>query len=343
MTSAKTPTAYSSDFQVYCEEVRCLVDSKLQSLLPELAELRLRKQIEYALNTKGKRLRSVLVLLSGESVGARRDQLQTLALAVELLHLATLVHDDILDEDMFRRNYLSVYGRWGVKEAVLVGDILGSLSLSICKEYRREILDVLIDACIQLSDGEYSDVKSAAASLNEKDYFDKIGKKCASLFKAACECGTLAAHSSPIETNTLRLYGWNYGIAYQIRDDILDAEASANDLQPDVNKFRVTLPIIHAFESASREKQELLQQLLSQRTQESLSVFIAELRFYLGNGSLDYCGGKADEFIDRAIASLAPLKESVFKGYLKEMAEQLRIRAAKSSKSLIVEETRLQS
>jgi len=223
----------------------------------------------------------------------------------------------------------------------LVGDILGSLSLSICKGYRRKVLDVLINTCTQLSDGEYSDVESAPTGLNEKDYFDKIGKKCASLFKAACECAALAANSAPSEINALKLYGWNYGIAYQIRDDILDMEASANDLQPDVNKFRVTLPIIHAFESVSREKQELLQQLLSQRTRESLTVFLAESRVYLENGSLDYCAAKADKFIDKAIASLAPLKESVFKAYLKEMAEQLRIGVEKSGKRTIVEEARL--
>ena len=133
-----------------------------------------------------------MVLLSGESVGGNREDLRKLALAIELLHLATLVHDDILDEDLFRRDALSVHAKWSVKEAVLVGDILASLSFVLCKGYKREILDVMIDTCMQLSDGEYSDVELAKTTLSEKEYFKKIEKKSASLFKAACECGVLA-------------------------------------------------------------------------------------------------------------------------------------------------------
>jgi geranylgeranyl pyrophosphate synthase len=302
------------------------MDSEIQSLLPVIAELKLRKQIEYALHTNGKRLRPTLVLLSGESVGANREQLRKLALSIELLHLATLVHDDILDEDLFRRNSISVYAKWSVKDAILVGDMLASLSLSLCKGYKRRILDVIIDTCTQLSDGEYSDIELARTALTEEDYFKKVRKKCASLFQAACECGALAANGSPSETNALRLYGENYGVAYQIRDDIIDIETSGNDFQTDVNKFRATLPIIHAYDNANAEKQALLERLLSTKTQESMSAFLNEGQVYFKNGSLGYCAGKVDEHIDRAVASLAPLKESIFKSYLTEMAELLRIK-----------------
>ena len=326
MAFEKTRALYSGDFQSYLNGVRSLMDSELQSLLPFVAELNLRKQIEYVLHTSGKRLRPTLVLLSGESVGANREQLRKLAIAIELLHLATLVHDDILDEDLFRRNSLSVYAKWGVKDAILLGDMLASLSLSLCKAYKRRILDVMIDTCTQLSDGEYSDVKLTRTALTEKDYFKKIRKKCASLFQAACECGALAANGSPNETNALRLYGENYGVAYQIRDDIIDVETSGNDLQTDVNKFRATLPIIHVYDTANDEKQELLERLLSAKTQEGISAFLNEAQVYFKNGSLAYCASKVDEYIDRAVASLAPLKESVFKSYLIEMAELLRIR-----------------
>ncbi len=102
MAAEKNRALYSSDFQSYCNNAIKLVDSELQTFLPAVAGFKLRKQIEYALQTKGKRLRPTLVLLSGESAGGNRTQLRRLALAFELLHLATLVHDDILDEDMFR-------------------------------------------------------------------------------------------------------------------------------------------------------------------------------------------------------------------------------------------------
>lgn len=324
MTSVEKNSCCSGGFQAYCRGVRDLVDSELQSLLPVIAEMKLRKQIEYALHTKGKRLRATLVLLSGESLGGDREQLRRLGLSVEMMHLATLIHDDILDEDLFRRNALSVYARWSIKDAVLVGDMLASLSLSMCKGYRREILEVMIDACMELSDGEYSDVESVELNLNEKQYFEKIKKKCASLFRAAGECGALAANGSDSEINALRGYGENYGLAYQIRDDISDAEASGGDVQPDANKFRTTLPIIHVLESAGKEQQRRLEKLLSQKTPESLSAFLAEVKGDLENGSISYCAGEVDKYVDRAVASLGPLKESAFKGCLFEMANSLR-------------------
>ena len=282
------------------------------------------------MQTKGKQLRATLVLLSGESAGGNGEDLQKLALAVELLHLATLVHDDILDEDLFRRNALSVDAKWSVKEAVLVGDVLASLSFVLCKGYKREILDVMIDTCMQLSDGEFSDVELAKATLTEKEYFEKIEKKSASLFKAACECGVLAANGSPGERNALKFFGENYGLAYQIRDDILDAEASKNDLQPDINKFRSTLPIIHAYENTSEEKRALLERLLSTKTKESQLSFLNELSVNLEkNDSLRYCASKVDLYADKAVAGLRPLKKSVFKDYLIQMAESLKIKKPK--------------
>jgi geranylgeranyl pyrophosphate synthase len=292
--------------------------------------MKLQKQIKYALQTKGKQLRATLVLLSGESVGGNREEMRKLALAIELLHLASLVHDDILDEDLFRRNALSVHAKWSIKEAVMVGDILASLSLVLCKKYKREILDVIIDTCIQLSDGEYSDVELAKTTLSEKEYFKKIEKKSASLFKAACICGALAANGSPSEMNALGLFGENYGAAYQIRDDILDVEASNNDVSPDVDKFRATLPIIHMYENISKEKKAHFEGLPSAKIKENLPAFLNELNVNLEkSGSRDYCVNKVDLYVDKAVASLLPLKKSVFKDYLTHMAESLRLQEPK--------------
>lgn len=339
MAPEKIPTLNHGDFQSYSDSVKKLVDSELQAFLPAIAELKLQKQIEYALQTKGKRLRPTLVLLSGESVGGKREDLRKLALAFELLHLATLVHDDVLDEDLFRRNALSVYAKWSVKDAILVGDVLASLSLSLCKGYSREILDAMIDACVQLSDGEYGDVELAEAELSEEAYFDKIRKKCASLFGAACECGALAANGSPSEVEALRRFGENYGVAYQIRDDMADAEASASDLQSDVNRFRATLPIIRAYELAGGEKQARLERLLSEKTQGSLKAFLDEVQVYFGNGALSYCAGKVDAYVDEAKACLASLKDSIFKNYLIEMAESLRVTEPKIRTEKVICET----
>ena len=327
MATEKAEAVWDSNFQSYYDGIKDSMNSELQLLLPDIADLKLHRQIKYALETKGKRLRATLVLLSGQSVGGKGEDLRRLALAIELLHLATLIHDDILDEDLFRRN---VHAKWSVKEAVLVGDILASLSFVLCKGYKREILDVMIDTCIQLSDGEYSDVELAKTTLSEKEYFKKIEKKSASLFKAACECGVLAGNGSPSEMNALRFFGENYGVAYQIRDDISDVEASKNDVQLDVDKFRSTLPIIHAYENTSKENRALLEGLLSTKTKESLLSFLNELSVNLEKSdSPSYCASKVDLYVDKAVAGLCPLKESVFKDYLIQMAESLRIKEPK--------------
>jgi len=339
MSPEETLKSYSKDFQSYSDIAKELIDSELRTLLPAMAELKLQKQIEYALQTKGKRLRPTLVLLSGESVGGKRKDLRNLALAIELLHLASLVHDDILDEDLFRRNTFSVYAKWSVKDAILVGDLLASLSLSLCKGYKREILNAMIDTCMQLSDGEYSDIKLNGAELKEKAYIEKIGKKCASLFSAACECGALAANGSPGEIKALKLYGKNYGLAYQIRDDISDAQISASDLQPVANKFRATLPIIHAYESATSEKRARLRRLLSEKTQDNLRAFLDETRVYFENGSLSYCANKVNDYVERAVASLAQLKDGIFKNHLIEMAEFLRVRDLRIDPEKVICET----
>ena len=167
MFSGKAQVVSSeSGIQSYFDKARITLDSQLQSLMPKVETLRLHKQIEYALQTKGKGLRSAMVLLAGESVGADRKNLEKLALGIELFHLATLVHDDILDQDLFRRNALSVQAKWSVKEAILVGDALASLGLSLGRDYSKKILDIMTNTCLQLSDGEYLDVKTTKCFVN---------------------------------------------------------------------------------------------------------------------------------------------------------------------------------
>jgi len=332
MATEKAEALWDANFQSYYDGVKDLIDSEFQSLVPAIAELKLQRQIKYALQNKGKRLRTILFLLSGESIGGNREYLRKLALAIELLHLASLVHDDILDEDSFRRNSLSVHAKWSVKEAVLIGDLLASFAFALCKGYKREILDLMIETCVQLSDGEYNDVELARTTLSEKEYFRKIEKKTAALFKASCECGVLAANGSPIEMNALSFFGKNYGVAYQIRDDMLDIENSENDAHPEVNKFRSTLPVIYTYENSSKEKRALLEELLSTKTEESLLTFLNELNVNSEkNGALRYCANKVDLYVDEAIAAIFPLKESIFKDYLIQMAESLRRKEPKIS------------
>jgi geranylgeranyl pyrophosphate synthase len=331
MSAKKTQIASDkSPLQLYFEEAKTLIDADLQALAPVISELKLHDQIEYALQTEGKRLRSSLVFLCGESVSGRREDLRSLALAVELLHSATLVHDDILDQDLFRRNTLSVQARWSVKEAILVGDALASLALRLCRGYGDQILDVMAETCLQLSDGEYMDVELANEGASEADYLEKVKKKSASLFKAAAQSGALAAGSSASEASALAGFGENYGVAFQIRDDVADATLTADKEPSDLNEYRATLPLIHLRQNAPENAQKLLHKLTS-KSAKSMDLLgkrelLDKLRVcFEDSGSFVYCADKIDAYADRALACLAPLRETPYKTLLAQMADSLRL------------------
>ena len=149
-------------YQMYLKEVRMDIASETSKLISKINNLRLGEKIVYALQTRGKLLRPTLVMLSGQSVG------------IELLHNATLVHDDILDNDHFRRDAPAVHSKWGVRSAILVGDALASLSLNLSVEYGKEISGLVSQACLSLCDGEYMDAEGVTNQVTEQYYFEKI-------------------------------------------------------------------------------------------------------------------------------------------------------------------------
>jgi geranylgeranyl pyrophosphate synthase len=320
-----------SGYHTYLDEARRVIDLELSNIMPRIADLGLCERIGYVLQTRGKRLRSTLVLLSAQSVGGSVETVKNLALAIELLHAATLIHDDILDQDLFRRNSPTVNAKWGVRDAVLVGDALASLSIDLTADYGKDITKIMSRTCLLLSDGEFMDVENARERLKESDYMKTIKKKSASLFKAATQCGAIAANASPDEIEALADFGENFGLAYQIKDDLSDIIPLANALPQDVNEFRANLPIIHLCESAKpKVKDELFQAITSMKAQSPHEKGITLDRMRKGlesTGSLQYCIDKINQYLDAAIDSLEPLKECVYKGYLVRMADSLGLRS----------------
>ena len=317
-------------YLTYIENARRIVDFDISQILPMVADLGLCEKIEYVLRTRGKRLRPILVLLSAQSVGGQLETVRKLALAIEMLHVASLIHDDILDQDILRRNELTANIKWGIRDAVLVGDALASLSLYLSADYESEITKIMSQTCMILSDGEYLDVKEAMDTRNESDYIETTRKKSASLFKASTQCGAIAAKAKRYETDALSVFGENFGLAYQIKDDLLDIMPLKDALPQDIKIFRATLPIIHLCESAKPEvKEELFQAIaaISAQNPNEKETTINMLREHLeSTGSLRYCADKINQYVTNAIASLEPLKESLFKGYLIEMANSLRLK-----------------
>jgi geranylgeranyl pyrophosphate synthase len=330
MSSKQIKVVYDEEvYNTYMEDAKRVVEVELSNIVPLVADLGLLEKIKYVLQTRGKRLRPILVLLSAQSVGGRIETVGKLALAIEMLHVATLVHDDILDEDMFRRNELTVNAKWGVRDAVLVGDALASLSLYLSADYESEIVKIFSRTCLLLSDGEYMDVEEAMDRRKERDYLETIRRKSASLFKASTQCAAIAANASRDETDALTEFGENFGLAYQIRDDVADIIPFEDALPQDIKEFRATLPIIHMFESAKPEvRDELFQAIAAIKAQNSHEkIALNILREGLeSTGSLRYCIDKINQYIDNAITSLEPLKECVYKDYLIGMAGSLRLK-----------------
>jgi geranylgeranyl pyrophosphate synthase len=304
-------------YQAYLREAREELSSEISGFLQRISGLRLSEKIIYTLQSRGKLLRPTLVLLSGQSVGGNREFLKKLALTIELLHDATLVHDDILDNDHFRRDAPAVHSKWGVRSAILVGDALASLSLNLSAEYDKEVFKVVSQACLLLCDGEYMDAAEVTNEASEQNYLEKIKKKSASLFKAAAQCGAIAGGGTAAEVESLAKFGENYGMAYQISDDLSDIASLKDGLIPGQNDFQ-TLPFIHLYEATGKREKDF-QDLSPEKLYAVLEYF----------GCLGYCFNKIKDYLKNAVENLEHLRDTVYKSYLVKMVDDLRLQESR--------------
>jgi len=316
------------NFWLFLENTKKRVESELLTLISKNSDLRLSEKIEYTLSSKGKRLRPLMVILSAQSVGANREDVMALAMAIELLHIASLVHDDILDQDKFRHEKPTVHEKWSINEGILIGDALIAMAMNLVADYGKELMKITSETGLTLCDGEYMDVSMTSIEMTEKEYFEKIAKKSASLFKAATRCGAISGGGSDLEVKCLTDFGEHIGIAYQINDDISDIFLGRDNVQKDLIKHRISLPLIHLYEESSLvERKKLFNDIQNLENEDGTSnnVVIARILQNLETkGSLDYCNNKVNEYIDRSIADIQSLKESDFKFYLFQITELLK-------------------
>lgn len=205
--------------------------------------------MSFIVKRKGKQLRPMFVLLSAKMCGDINESTYRTASLVELLHTATLVHDDVVDESMERRGFFSTYALWKAKVSVLVGDYLlaKGLLLSLDNSDFR-ILQILSEAVRRMSEGELLQIeKSRSLNLSEEIYFEIIKNKTASLLASACAAGAYSATQSEQYADKMRAFGENVGIAFQIKDDLFDygnedvGKPTGNDIQ----EKKLTLPLIY--------------------------------------------------------------------------------------------------
>lgn len=315
-------------FKIYLSKTKSQVESELAKLVLKLSELNLHSQIEYAILSEGKRLRPLLVILSAESVGGNRNKVMSLASAFELIHTATLVHDDIIDRDEMRRGKLAVYKKWSVNDAILTGDALIALAVDLASGYGETIMKTVAQSALELCDGEHMDIRFSPEMMTEESYFRRIGEKSASLFRAATYCGALVGGGKFSEANALSMYGENFGIAYQLRDDLLDLTLKENMTLKDLLSGRITLPLIHLYTTSNSDEKKQIENKLRiiMNRNGTMDTETAEniLQIIRQSGSLDYCKKKIDEHLRHAIASISILRDTDHKTYLVEMTRALK-------------------
>ena len=281
--------------------------------------------LNYILRRKGKQMRPLLVFLTAKLNGNIAEPTFVAATFIELLHTASLVHDDVVDDAHERRGALSINALWNSKIAVLVGDYMLSKGMLISVEKNRfDMLEIVSDAVKSMSEGELFQLQKARKlNIKEEDYFKIITSKTAALISACTACGARSVTDDSETIQLMKEFGENIGIAFQIRDDILDYEGTGltgKTVGNDIKEKKITLPLIHALEQspASRKKQILGIVKIRKKTKAEISEVIS---FVLDYGGIEYAELKMNQYRDKALAILDSYADSEVKESLKEFVQ----------------------
>lgn len=278
--------------------------------------------IRYVLRQKGKRLRPLLVLLSARATGSVSETTYRGAALVELLHTATLVHDDVVDDSERRRGQWSINALWKNKVGVLLGDFLLSRGLLMAldaKDY--ELLHTVSDAVRRMSEGELLQLEKARRlDIDEDTYFRIISDKTASLLSACTTCGAVSASDDPEVIERMKSFGEKLGLAFQIRDDLFDFGVAdvGKPLGIDLKEKKMTLPLIHALGKADRNERRRIMKVVRNKKKTD-----EDIRFVAGwvekKNGLRYATDRMFGFAAEAVELLSPLPPSPARDALEEL------------------------
>ena len=275
----------------------------------------------YLFQNTGKRIRPALLILCSKLFGYRGKEHILMSALVETIHTASLIHDDIIDNSAIRRGRKSVHVKWGPNITVLLGDYLyiKAISLSLKSKY-RQIIRILTDISTRMIEGELSEYSlSGNLGIAERDYFDIINKKTASLFSASCQIGGIIGKASKKEENCLANYGTNLGVSFQIIDDLLDYAGKEKILgKPvlsDLKEGRITLPLIYTLKNENKANRKRITEILNKKELDNESQEEI-LHILKSNGALDYTQKKAREFSQKSKETISQLPQSIHRDAL---------------------------
>ncbi len=282
---------------------------------------------KHLINASGKRLRPLLTLAMAAQFNDNSKKPILLAAAVEFIHTATLLHDDVVDESILRRGKKTANIIWGNEFSVLAGDFLFAQSFELMVETSSiEALSSLASASCKITQGEFQQIQIAnkpETSLN--DYFEVIGKKTAELFGASCKSGVIVAGGNVEQQNAAYEYGFNLGLAFQIVDDLMDFNNSPNkmgkNLGDDFKLGKTTLPVILAWQKSNRKEKQFWIKTLKELNQKP-NDFENAINIFNKYNIFNECKKKTNEFISKSIKSLEKLPHTKIKNNLIGLANE---------------------
>jgi octaprenyl-diphosphate synthase len=278
--------------------------------------------MKYIIKRKGKQLRPMFVFLSAKLHGPVNESTYRAAALVELLHTATLVHDDVVDESLERRGFFSINALWKNKIAVLVGDYLLSKGLLLSTEANDfKHLHILSEAVKQMSEGELLQIEKARKlNLKEDIYFEIIRSKTASLLASACSVGAWSTTKDEAIADKMKLFGEKTGIAFQIKDDLFDYgnEDIGKPTGNDIKEKKLTLPLIYTLNNASGEKRREIIYIIKNQNKNpgKIKWVLDEVK---ASGGISYATTKMNEYRDEALSILYQFPESEVRKGLEEL------------------------
>ena len=278
--------------------------------------------MQYIVKRKGKQMRPMFVLLSAKLHGEINDSSYRAASLVELLHTATLVHDDVVDEAFERRGFFSINALWKNKIAVLVGDYLLSKGLLLSLENKDfTILTILSNAVKNMSEGELLQMeKTRNLNFDESVYYEIINGKTASLLASSCAAGASSVSSDPAVIEQTRAFGENVGMAFQIKDDLFDY-GEANVGKPtgnDIKEKKLTLPLIHILQKVTPAlKKKIIYIVKNNNNDKDKVKFVIDN--VVSNGGIEYATEKMIEYRDKALTILHSFPNSSCRDALEEL------------------------
>lgn len=281
--------------------------------------LLLDKIMSYIVKRKGKQMRPMFVFLSAGTVGELTEATFRGASLIELLHTATLVHDDVVDDSNLRRGFFSINALWKNKIAVLVGDYLYSRGLLLSVEHNdHEMLRIVSSAVKEMSEGELLQMEKARKlDITEDVYYEVVRQKTASLIASCCATGAVSAGANETAIEKMRQFGEKVGMAFQIKDDLFDygTREIGKPLGIDIKEKKLTLPLIYALQNASWSERRKIKNIIKRQSHKTAKVNEV-IEFVRQKGGIEYAKKVMERFKDEALELLTEFPDSDYKSAL---------------------------